>query len=138
MANYWEQVTRERMGRRRLIKAGGAFSVGAAALALIGCSSDDNTGGEAPALQTPGTTGSTGNAKPGGLYATYFSNMGNYNVAAFYHDGYNNSGITAYDRPITARADAKGYQLEAMEKIEIAEPTKVVMTLKQGMVFQAS
>ncbi|MGE0057657.1 MAG: ABC transporter substrate-binding protein [Dehalococcoidia bacterium] len=136
MASYWERITNDRMGRRRLLKGSAAFSVGAAALALIGCSSDDNGSTDAGPLQTPGTTGSTGNAKPGGLYATYFSNMGNYNVAAFYHDGYNNSGITVYDRPITARADTKGYQLEAMEKIELAEPTKVVMTLKPGMVYQ--
>jgi peptide/nickel transport system substrate-binding protein len=125
------------MGRRRLLKAGGAFSVGAAALALIGCGGDDDGGsGDSGAVQTPGTTGSAGTPKPGGTYASYFSNMGNYSVAAFYHDGYNNSGITAYDRPITARADAKGYQLEAMEKIELAEPTKLVMTLKPGMVYQ--
>lgn len=134
-SNYWENVTRGRVGRRRLLKSGAALSVGAAALALIGCGSDDDNGGGGSSQPEP-TAGATGNAKPGGLYASTFTTIGNYNVAAFYHDGYNNSGITAYDRPITARADAKGYQLEAMEKIELAEPTRVVMTLKSGMVYQ--
>jgi ABC-type transport system substrate-binding protein len=135
-SNYWENITRGRVGRRRLLKSGAALSVGATALALIGCGNDDN-GGDGGGTSNPEPTASTqGNAKPGGTYASYFATIGNYNVAAFYHDGYNNSGITVYDRPITARADAKGYALEAMEKIEIAEPTRVVMTLKSGLVYQ--
>ncbi len=136
MANYWEQVTRERMGRRRLLKSGAAFSVGAASLALIGCGSDDgDDGGETPA-DTGQVTGSTGEPKQGGRYGTYFSTIGNYNTVAFYHDGYNNSGITAYDRLITARVDKRGYVLEAAASIETADPTKVVIKLKPGMVYQ--
>jgi peptide/nickel transport system substrate-binding protein len=133
--SYWEQVTRSRVGRRRLLKSGAALSVGAAALALIGCGSDDNDGG-ASSPEPTASSGSSAKAKPGGTYASTFTTIGNYNVGAFYHDGYNNSGITAYDRPITARADKTGYHLEAMEKIEVASPTKVVMTLKSGMVYQ--
>ncbi|MGE0057656.1 MAG: ABC transporter substrate-binding protein [Dehalococcoidia bacterium] len=136
MANYWEQVTRERMGRRRLLQSGAAFSVGAASLALIGCGSDDgDDGGDTPA-DTGQVTGSTGEPKQGGRYGTYFSTIGNYNTVAFYHDGYNNSGITAYDRLITARVDKRGYVLEAAASIETADPTKVVIKLKPGMVFQ--
>jgi peptide/nickel transport system substrate-binding protein len=43
---YWDSVTRERIGRRRLLKSGATLSMGAAALALIGCGGDD-AGGEA-------------------------------------------------------------------------------------------
>ena len=132
--SYWDQVTQSRVGRRRLLKSGAAFSVGAAALALIGCGGDDD-GDDDQASDAP-ASGATGDPKPGGSYNSSFTTIGNYNVAAFYHDGYNNSGITAYDRPITARADTKGYSLEAMEKIEVAEPTRVVMTLKPGLVYQ--
>jgi hypothetical protein len=35
--NYWENITENRINRRRLLKAGAAFSVGAAGLALLGC-----------------------------------------------------------------------------------------------------
>ena len=34
-SSYWDNVTRGRVGRRRLLKSGAALSVGAAALALI-------------------------------------------------------------------------------------------------------
>jgi hypothetical protein len=131
---YWDNITQSRVGRRRLLKSGAALSVGAAARALIGCGGDD--GGNDDDQAPSDTTGSTGKPKPGGKYGTSFTTVGNYNVTAFYHDGYNNSGITVYDRPMTARADAKGYNLEAMEKIEVAEPTRIVMTLKPGLVYQ--
>lgn len=132
--SYWDKVTASRGTRRRLLKSGAAFSVGAAALALVGCGGDDE-GGSSGA--TPEPTGSAaGTPKPGGKYASSFTTVGNYNTVAFYHDGYNNSGITVYDRPISARSDTTGYKLEAMEKIEVASPTRIVMTLKPGLVFQ--
>jgi peptide/nickel transport system substrate-binding protein len=135
MSNYWETVTQGRMARRRLLKSGAAFSVGAASLALIGCGSDD--GGDEASDEPQGqVTGASGTAKPGGKYGTYFATIGSYNTVAFYHDGYNNSGITAYDRLITARIDKRGYVLEAAQSIELSEPTKVVIKLKPGMVYQ--
>ncbi|MGE3985761.1 MAG: ABC transporter substrate-binding protein, partial [Dehalococcoidia bacterium] len=133
--SYWESVTGSRVGRRRLLKSGAAFSVGAAALALIGCGGDDGDDNGGSAAASP-TAGAQGKPKPGGTYASTFTTIGNYNIAAFYHDGYNNSGITVYDRPISSRVGGKGYQLEAMEKIEVASPLKVVMTLKSGLVYQ--
>ncbi len=138
MSNYWESVTRERMGRRRLLKSGAAFSVGAAALALIGCGSDDGGDDDQAAAEDPQgqVTGATGTPKQGGRYGTSFATVGNYNTVAFYHDGYNNSGITAYDRFITARIDKRGYVLEAAQSIELPEPTRVVVKMKPGMVFQ--
>ncbi|MGE0057658.1 MAG: ABC transporter substrate-binding protein [Dehalococcoidia bacterium] len=140
MADYWEAVTRERMGRRRLLKSGAAFSVGAASLALIGCGNDDeggSDGGSSKPEEPQGqVTGATGQPKPGGRYGTYFATIGNYNTVAFYHDGYNNSGITAYDRLITARIDKRGYVLEAAASVETPDPTKIIFKLKPNMVFQ--
>ena len=136
MSDYWDSVTRGRMGRRRLLKSGAAFSVGAAALALIGCGSDDG-GDDGGAAEPAGQViAATGDPKPGGRYGTSFATVGNYNVVAFYHDGYNNSGITAYDRLMTARIDKRGYVLEAAQSVEQPEPTRVVIKMKPDMVFQ--
>lgn len=132
--SYWESSVAGRLGRRRLLKSGAAFSLGAGAILLAGCSSDDGT--PATPNASPTASGSAGTPKPGGTYSSDFATIANYNVTAGFHESYNNSGVTAYDRPMTARADSTGYQLEAMEKIEIVEPTRVVMTLKPGMVYQ--
>ncbi|MGE0059291.1 MAG: ABC transporter substrate-binding protein [Dehalococcoidia bacterium] len=141
MQNYWDKVTKERLNRRRLLQAGGALSVGVGALALIGCGSSDSDGGNGGGGSSEAYTGqrtpSTGEAKPGGNYGSYFATIGSYNTVAFYHDGYNNTGITVYDRPITARLGTdEGYVLEAMESIEVGDPLRVVLKLKPGMVFQ--
>ncbi len=139
MADYWEAVTRGRMGRRRLLKSGAAFSVGAASLALIGCGNDDEGGSDDGAsVEGPQgqITGAAGDPKPGGRYGTTFATVGNYNTVAFYHDGYNNSGITAYDRLMTARIDKRGYVLEAAQSVEVPEGTRVVIKLKPDLVFQ--
>jgi ABC-type transport system substrate-binding protein len=133
--NYWRNLANDRISRRRLLKSGAAFSVGAAGLALIGCGGDDGDSGSSSTPASSPSTGAAGTPKPGGTYASYFATIANYNVTAGFHDSYNNSGITAYDRPITARQDTKGYFLEAADSIEIAEPTRIVMKLKPGMVF---
>src|SRR5690606_30446411 len=72
-------------------------------------------------------------AKRGGVYGHYFSTIGNYNVVAFYHDGYNNSGVTVYDRLLTTTLDARGYVLQAASKVEIRDPVTVVFTLHPNM-----
>ena len=40
--NYWDKVTNNRIARRRLLRSGATLSVGAAALALIGCGDEDD------------------------------------------------------------------------------------------------
>jgi peptide/nickel transport system substrate-binding protein len=146
--DYWDRITKERIGRRRLLKTGAALSLGAGALVAVGCSSSDNnssatntpgSSGNTPTSGTPSTTATPGAAgKPvsGGTYGNYFATVGSYNIAVYYHDGYNNSGITAYDRMMTSTLTGQGYVLEAAEKMELPEPTKVVLTLKPGQVYQ--
>jgi ABC-type transport system substrate-binding protein len=135
--SYWDGFAAGRIGRRRLLQSGAAFSLGAAALALVGCGGDDGSALSGSSTSTPSASSSaSGTPKPGGTYASYFATIANYNVTAGFHDSYNNSGITAYDRPITARQDTKGYFLEAADSIEVAEPTRIVMKLKPGMVYQ--
>jgi ABC-type transport system substrate-binding protein len=132
------------MTRRRALKSGAALSIGAASLALIGCggggekATPTSAAGGATGSPSPAASPTSAAAKPqkGGTYTTKFATVGNYNIGKFYHEGYNNSGITAYDRPITVDLTSKdGYILQAMQKIELAEPTKVVLTLVPGMTY---
>lgn len=132
--SYWDPVGATRVGRRRLLKNGAAFSVGAAALALLGCSSDDSEDG-AGGTPSDSTTASTGEPKQGGRLGTYFATVGNFSIIANDADGSDVAGVNVYDRLLTARLDTKGYALEAAEKIEIAEPTRIVVTLKPNMVY---
>lgn len=132
MERYWEKFALSRMERRRLLKGGAAFSTGAAALALIGCGSDDNGGGDQN--DTPDNS-AAGDPVRGGRLGTYFSSTANYNVVSNYHDGYNVSGVTVYDRLITARLDKRGYVLEAAASAEVPDPLRVVIKLKDGMTF---
>ncbi len=78
--NYWDKVTSNRVARRRLLRSGAALSVGAAALALVGCGDDDDDsgggdtgggggggGGGSTATSTPGTDGGGGGATSTGV-----------------------------------------------------------------------
>ncbi len=132
--SYWEKVTAERVGRRRLLKGGAALSVGAAALAFIGCGGDDgDDGGD----QQPSDSTAAGEPVPGGRFRTVnLSTSAHYNPFSNYQEGYNLAGVRVYDRPITRRMDQRGYVLEAAESVEIASDTRVVFKLKPGLVFQ--
>src|SRR5688572_14663968 len=110
--SYWEKVTAERVGRRRLLKGGAALSVGAAALALIGCGGDDGDDGSAD--QQPSDSTTAGDPKPGGRFRTVnLSTSAHYNPYSNYQEGYNLAGVRVYDRPITRRMDQRGYVMEA-------------------------
>jgi peptide/nickel transport system substrate-binding protein len=118
------------------LKGGAAFSVGAAALALIGCGGDDN-GSEDSTQPTPAGNASAGEPIKGGRFKTVqASTSAHYNLYSNYQEGYNLSGIRVYDRPITRRMDSRNYVLEAAESVETPSETKIVLKLKQGMVFQ--
>ncbi len=60
--NYWDKVTTNRVARRRLLRSGAALSVGAAALALVGCGDDDDDAGTGDT----GGGGTTGGGDTGG------------------------------------------------------------------------
>ncbi len=137
MASYWESITAQRVGRRRLLKGGAAFSVGAAALALMGCGSDDDNGGGGGAEPTPSDSTNAGDPVKGGRFKTVVtSTSAHYNLYANYQEGYNLAGVRVYDRPITRRLDQRGYVMEAAESVEVASDTRIVMKLKPGLVFQ--
>ncbi len=146
--NYWSRLTNDRVTRRRILKSGAALSVGAATLALVGCGGGSSS---SSSTATPGSSGSpgatpsagdygrgptSGSPKQGGIYSTVMSTVANYAVGELYSEAYNNSGVIAYDRPITVDLSAdQGYVLRAAQKIELPEPTKVVVTLVPGMTY---
>ncbi|MGE0686607.1 MAG: ABC transporter substrate-binding protein [Dehalococcoidia bacterium] len=136
-------MTQNRLGRRRLLRAGGAFSVGAAALALIGCGSDDGDSSSSSATSggqakpTGGIiTAAKGDPRKGGTFTRVTTGVANHSVVDNAQSGAYIYGVTTYDRPLTAKLTSDRYVLEAMEKIELIEPTKLVMTLKPNLVYQ--
>ena len=156
--SYWDRITSNRVARRRLLRSGAALSVGAAALALVGCGDDDDTGGEAPASTTaPGATSapaatataesaapqtglvevtpSDGPPQPGGRWVMAASSSANYNPISNWTEGTYIGGANVYDRPLTSREDSRQYVLEALENIETPDPLTVVMKLKPGMTY---
>ena len=158
MANYWDKVTNNRVARRRLLRSGAALSVGAAALALVGCGDDDDSGGSSGPASTsaPGATSapaatptedtrvlseygsfspSDGPPQPGGRYSYQWGTSQNYNPVSNWNDGTWLGGNNVFDRPVTSREDERRYELEAMESIELPDDLTVVMKLKPGQVF---
>jgi peptide/nickel transport system substrate-binding protein len=134
-----QRMTENRLGRRRLLRAGGAFSVGAAALALVGCGSDNDSGsGETGDVQPVGgiITSATGEPRKGGTFARQTNGVANQSVVDNAQSGAYIYGVTVYDRPMTAKLTSARYVLEAVDKLELVEPTKLVMTLKPNLVFQ--
>ncbi len=144
MSNYWDRITQERLGRRRLLRSGAALSIGGATLALIGCSSNDN---KSSATSTPGGSAtqasgspSAGTPKTGGTLTQ--GNIGagadsNANPVTGNRAGHFLAGVNVYDHLISTRVGDKApYVLEAAAKMELPDPLTVVFTLKDGMKYQ--
>ena len=152
--NYWDKITNNRMARRRILRSGAALSVGAAALALIGCGDDEDptsaasTSTSAPGATTapdatatiesvaPSTGGvyspSDGPVQPGGHFVFPISAVASYNPFSNWSEGVSLGGVHVYDRPLTSRTDKRRFVLEAMESIETPDPLTVVLKLIPG------
>ncbi len=157
--NYWDKVTHNRVARRRLLRSGAALSVGAAALALIGCGDDDEGTSSGPAntsapaaTSAPGApdptatqpeglsvlgefTPSDGEPQPGGRYTRHWTTSQNYDPVGNWNEGTWLGGTNVFDRPITSREDERRFVLEAMESIETPDPLTVIMKLKPNQFF---
>ena len=155
--NYWDRITTNRVARRRLLRSGAALSVGAAALALVGCGSDD--GGDAPAGGPAATTApgaatapeptatqevvlqhgdylnGGGTPEPGGHFVIRRTATANFNPVSNWDDGTNTGGAHVFDRPLTSREDDRRFVLETMESIELPDDTTVIMKLVPNQVF---
>ncbi|HEX5368782.1 MAG TPA: hypothetical protein VFY10_05130, partial [Dehalococcoidia bacterium] len=68
MANYWTRVTQSRVERRKLLRAGAGFGIGAAALSFFGCGGGDNSNssGSSATSATSGATGASGSSAASG------------------------------------------------------------------------
>ena len=151
--NYWDKITNNRVARRRILRSGAALSVGAAALALVGCGDDEEptTGGSATSAPgataapaptatiesvAPSTGGvyspSDGPVQPGGDFRFQFSNVASFNPFSNWTEGVALGGVHVYDRPLTSRTDKRRFVLEAMESIETPDPLTVILKLKAG------
>ena len=162
--NYWDKITTNRIARRRLLRSGAALSVGAAALALVGCSDDDDDSGPVgggPAVTTapgattapdattaPAPTATTevastggkylnpgGTPEPGGHYVFRRATSMNFNPVSNFEEGTVTAGSNVFDRPLTSREDERRFVLETMESIELADELTVVMKLVPNQVF---
>jgi len=137
-SNYWERVTRERVGRRRLIQGGAALSIGAGALALIGCS--DNSG------SSDGDSASSDGAPTGGKPVKggklTLSNVGagadsSLNVITMNRAGHILAAEHVYDHLISTRVgNGAPYILEAASSAETPDDLTVVFKLKPNMKYQ--
>ncbi len=143
MAGYWQRITDRRLSRRRILRSGGALSLGIATAALVGCSSNGSTsnssGTSAAGSPSTGSTPGSSSEKPkAGGTAGFFlpQTTENFNTPGNWAEGTWLSGINVYDRPISNRVDGRVYVLEAAEKVEQPEATRVVITLRSGLVYQ--
>jgi ABC-type transport system substrate-binding protein len=129
---YWDRIRSNRLSRRRLMAAAAASGVSAAFLAA--CGSDDNGGSSSGATEQ--ASPAAGTPVQGGRFGWFFFSSSNYNPVSNWKEGQNLSGQHVYDRPLSTRVDKRNYVLEALDSLEIASPTRVVMKLKPNLVYQ--
>jgi peptide/nickel transport system substrate-binding protein len=139
---YW---TRRPLSRRGMIRAGGLAGAGLAGAALIGCGDDDED--PPPAAATPAAPGTTPAATPDadgdGPRSGGTLGMMNAIPQAHFNPITNPAGseITlsvthVYDMMFTPRLDDRVMVLEAAESAELVDETTLVVTLKDGLVYQ--
>ncbi len=78
---------------------------------------------------------SEGTSVSGGRFVKQRTATANFNPVSNWDDGTNVGGMHVYDRPITSREDDRRFVLEAMESVELADDTTVVMKLVPTQVF---
>ncbi len=69
MQSYWERFRRQRVARRRILTTGAGLSLGAVALATLGCGGDDDTTGGGAASPTRPTSAGGATTPPVGATA---------------------------------------------------------------------
>ena len=142
--NYWDRVTTNRVARRRLLRSGAALSVGAAALALIGCGGDDdddggssNGGGGGGAITQPDDTSS--DAQTGGVisYFTTGDETTLDSLASSRGAGFGGPAEVAYSRLLREKIvegvpSTAVYEGDLAESWEMPDETTIIFKLRDA------
>ena len=141
MQTYWDRFTRQRVARRRLLAGGAGLSLGALALAAIGCGSDDDSpsttgGGASPAAGTGSTGAVSDTPKTGGTYGDTYTSSNNLNILTNASEYAAFGGQYVYDHLITTRTNENApFVLEAAESLEQPDEVTITFKLRQGMKY---
>ena len=153
MAGYWDRVASQGVARRRLLRSGGAFTIGVAALALAGCRSDSKPGApEAPAaarggVVPPGTyieelkplTSVQGDGKSGGTLKIHFASTDPPELDPFTTSNVQNGWLAGFtSNGLVKWRDGEEYGRfeivnDLAESYELPDETTMVFKLRPGV-----
>jgi peptide/nickel transport system substrate-binding protein len=138
---YWSRGITGRTSRRGLLRGGALAGAGLAGAALLGCGSDDDDApppaAATPAPGTPAPPDPADDSRRGGKIGIWAINPGDsFNTVVNWTEGNHLSGVHVYDRPFSPRPDDRVMVLEAAESVEVPDDTTVIITLKEGLVYQ--
>jgi peptide/nickel transport system substrate-binding protein len=127
--DYWQQASQSYLSRRRLLQAGGLAGLGAAGLALVGCSSSNNKSAARPAV-APTQASSGQSSTAAATQATAARPSGGTATAA----GAPTSASTG--ALASAQGNGKAYSAKPGEKVPVAADTFYTSTnQKKGGTF---
>lgn len=135
-----------RLTRRKVLSSASVGALGLTTAAIVGCGDDDDAGeptqattpGQSPAAQTPGAATATKgpSIRTGGSVAAVVSEPADLNPHTGISGGEHQTlwlihdNLIAYDEKSVPRED-----LSLAKKWEVASPTEVVLTLRDGVKF---
>lgn len=143
--SYWDKIISNRVSRRRALQMAAVTGASAGAIALVGCSSDDDKGDKTPSGgKTPGGGGGDeGTPKPGGtLRGTVSLVLGKDPMKAstfLTHAlaSYSYSRLMRFKTVVGELPEAEWYtaEPEVAAKVENPDPTTYIFTLKDNVKF---
>jgi peptide/nickel transport system substrate-binding protein len=162
MQSYWERFRRQRVARRRLLTTGAGLSLGAIAMAAIGCGGDDDDSSSSGSTTTPtsssggatpsagattatggvaspelyGDSASSASPKTGGTYGDTYTSSNNLNILTNASEYAAFGGQYVYDHLITTRTNPNApYVLEAAEAMDQPDDITLTFKLRPGMKY---
>lgn len=135
MKGYWDKITTQRIGRRRILIGGASVSLGAAFLAACGGGSTDVPSGDSGKSQSS-TQQSSEQPQSGGTFGTHYTTSDTLNILTNASEYAAFGGQFVYDHLITTRTNENApFVLEAAEKLEQPDPITITFKLRQGMKY---
>lgn len=136
---YWNRYWKRRLSRRHVIAGGATLAVGSAAI-LAGCGDDDDSGDEnTPAPGEPTKAGASPTAAAGKRGGTLRLSKASPDTGLDPHIVVTNfiHPAKAYSQMWTYRPSTKEILFDLATKYEQVDPTTLVITLREGVKFQA-